>query len=455
MATPALSVRVVLGGVPVVQREVSLYDVAGRLVSTQTTNADGRVTFKGLESGTPAVLPGAEVRVAVEDPLFDPVSERVVLCADGALDLKVELRPVRGLRLDVFTYSSAGAEDVPVVLRDEAGTVIFNLTSQDGAVAFECGSADGLLAPGKRYVLRVEDTAFRLAEYRFVYVENQSVTLFLEPAGAFSVQLLDGGLPRPGLAVALRRGITEVASGVTDAAGVARFDGSRWDLELGALYAVIVGGVEEGQAFYEADGQTAVLDAQDAFTAVLVNGSTGKAASMKTSCQLVADGMVVDSVDMDTKTGKCEFGRGVARGMVLRVSPAGTPAYKAKEVVLSGYGFKGSLEVVLTQAVSVTVTVKDTAGSAVSGAHVQARRADGALSPVFEAQRSGVFKYSCTEGTQMELGDHQTLLVSADGYVAMEQAFVVDVSTALEVKLVEDGDITYEIEVKDSGDTAV
>lgn len=246
MKTPKLSVRVALGGVPVVQRAVALYDAAGRLVGTQTTDTEGTVSFEGLEKNDPQVLPGEEVRVAIADPLFDPVGERVVLCADANLTLEVELRPVRGLRLDVFTHSRAGPEDVPVVLRDETGVVVFNQTAQNGTVAFECSSAEGLLATGRRYVLRVEGTAFQLAEQRFVYVENQSVTLFLEPAGAFSVQLLDGGLPRPGLLVALRRGVTEVAACVTDAAGVARFEGSRWDLELGALYAVLVDGTEAG-----------------------------------------------------------------------------------------------------------------------------------------------------------------------------------------------------------------
>lgn len=452
--TPALSVHVALAGSPVVQREVALYDAAGRLVETQTTDADGVASFAGLEKKERPVLPGAEVHVVVADPLFDPVDERVVLCADADLDLEVELRPVRGLRLDVFVRSRTGPENVPVVLRDEAGVVVFNETSRDGAVVFECSSADGLLEAEKRYVLRVEGTAFQLAEHRFVYVENQSVTLFLEPAGSFSVQLLDGGLPRPGLAVALRRGITVVASGVTDAAGVARFEGSRWALELGALYAVLVDGAEEGSARYEAEGQTAVLDLKNTFTVKLVNQS-GKAVTLASACLLTADGLVVANVS--AKAGMCSFGRGVARDMVLRVSF--TQTYKAKEVVLSGYGFGETLQVVLTKVVAVTVTVTE-AGSAspptyISGANVQFRRADGKLSEVFRTDGNGVVSHTYDEGDQMELGDHQTAIVSAEGYVTVEEEFVVAESTPLAVALAKDEDISYELGVVYDNSTAV
>lgn len=456
--TPALSVRVALAGSPVVQREVALYDAAGRLVETQTTDADGVASFAGLEKKERPVLPGAEVRVVVADPLFDPVDERVVLCADADLDLEVELRPVRGLRLDVFVRSKTGPENVPVVLRDEAGVVVFNETSRDGAVVFECSSADGLLETEKRYVLRVEGTAFQLAEHRFVYVENQSVTLFLEPAGSFSVQLLDGGLPRPGLAVALRRGITVVASGVTDAAGVARFEGSRWALELGALYAVLVDGAEEGSARYEAEGQTAVLDLKNTFTVKLVDQS-GKAVTLASACLLTADGLVVANVS--AKAGMCSFDRGVARGMVLRVySTQDKPTYKAKEVVLSGYGFGETLQVVLTKVVAVTVTVTE-AGSAspstpIAGASVQFRRADGKLSGTIRTEeKAGKASYTCDEGDQMELGDHQTAIVSAEGYVTVEVEFVVTDNTELTVALVKDEDISYEFGVVYDNSTAV
>lgn len=453
--TPALSVRIALAGSPVVQREVALYDAAGRLVETQTTDADGVASFAGLEKKERPVLPGAEVHVVVADPLFDPVDERVVLCADADLDLEVELRPVRGLRLDVFVRSKTGPENVPVVLRDEAGVVVFNETSRDGAVAFECSSADGLLETEKRYVLRVEGTAFQLAEHRFVYVENQSVTLFLEPAGSFSVQLLDGGLPRPGLAVALRRGITVVASGVTDAAGVARFEGSRWALELGALYAVLVDGAEEGSARYEAEGQTAVLDLKNTFTVKLVNQS-GKAVTLASTCTLTADGLVVASVG--SKSGVCSFDQGVARGMVLRVSF--TQTYKAKEVVLSGYGFGETLQVVVTKVAGVTVTVTE-AGSVspstyIAGASVQFRRADGKLSEVFRTDGSGVVDYTCDEGNQMELGDHQTAIVSAEGYVTAEVEFVVVTEdTKLAVALAKDENISYELGVVYDNSTVV
>ena len=454
--TPALSVHVALAGSPVVQREVALYDAAGRLVETQTTDADGVASFAGLEKKERPVLPGAEVRVVVADPLFDPVDERVVLCADADLDLEVELRPVRGLRLDVSVRSRTGPENVPVVLRDEAGVVVFNETSRDGAVVFECSSADGLLETEKRYVLRVEGTAFQLAEHRFVYVENQSVTLFLEPAGSFSVQLLDGGLPRPGLAVALRRGITVVASGVTDAAGVARFEGSRWALELGALYAVLVDGAEEGSARYEAEGQTAVLDLKNTFTVKLVDQS-GKAVTLATACLLTADGLVVANVS--AKSGVCSFDRGVARDMVLRVySTQDKPTYKAKEVVLSGYGFGETLQVVLTKVVAVTVTVTE-AGSAspstpIAGASVQFRRADGKLSEIVRID-SSVPSYTCDEGDQMELGDHQIAIVSAEGYVTVEEEFVVVENRKLEVALVKDENISYELGVVYDNSTAV
>ena len=443
------------------QREVALYAKSGP-VESQRTNATGWAVFSGLEQKASPVLPGAQVRVAIEDPLFDPVSEAVVLCAEADLHLEVELRPVRGLRLDVFTHSQAGPADVPVVLRDAAGLVIFNQTTAGGAVSFECSSAEGLLAPGRRYVLRVEGTAFRLAEHRFVYVENQSVTFFLEPAGTFAVQLLSGGLPQPGVAVVLRRGIFDVATGVTDAAGLARFEEARWDLERGALYAVVADGAEVGYAYYEADGQTAVLDLQEGL-AVKPVASAGSTTAIKTGlkCELLADGHVVDTITLNSTVKSCVFSSGVARGMVLRVSStAAVSPYKPKEVELSGYGSGETLEVVLTKVVTVKVTVVDrqTSGSTsqtyVASARVQFRRADGKLSPVGETDGNGVYTYTCDEGDQMETGDHQTVLVSAAGYVSAEQEFVVKTSTStsteLTVKLVKAEDIPYEITVYDS-----
>lgn len=138
--------------------------------------------------------------------------------------------------------------------------------------------------------------------------------------------------------------------------------------------------------------------------------------------------------------------------MVLRVSPAESSEYKTKEVALAGYGFNGTLGVALTKTAEVTVTVTDKVGNTgIAGARVQFRRADGALFPVSKTDDQGEVTYTCNEGDQMELGDHQTVLVSADGYVAAEQAFVAEKKTALKVQLVKAENIPYEIEAKDSG----
>ena len=82
------------------------------------------------------------------------------------------------------------------------------------------------------------------------------------------------------------------------------------------------------------------------------------------------------------------------------------------------------------------------------------------MSPVAEEVDSSgtkiyTYTYTCDEGDQMEAGDHQTVLVSAAGYVSAEQEFVVETSTELTVKLVKAEDISYEITVQDSSNSPV
>ena len=91
-------------------------------LDTRETNTNGQAIFTNV-AGT---KPGDTVWIVVDGEGLSPVNESVQLCAEQDLLMELDLQPAHDVHIDVHTMTKKGPVDVPVVLRNQVGVVIFN-----------------------------------------------------------------------------------------------------------------------------------------------------------------------------------------------------------------------------------------------------------------------------------------------------------------------------------------